>query len=104
MVLGFRTWRRQFPCFPLTSPLWGSTIDYNPRDQKIGYANVFMAMRPPWEQIAPSRRFGTGKSLTGGPFVQINYTFIGAVQGLHAFTARAYWEFFDRIGLYYQPN
>lgn len=89
--------------FPTNVATLGSTMDYNPRGQKISYADVFMAMRPPWQQVAPATT-RTGKALMGGPFVQINYTFVGGSQGLHAFTARAYWEFFDRIGLYYQPN
>jgi len=46
----------------------------------------------------------TGKALTGGPFLQVSYNFIGSQQGYHQFFARAYWELFDRLGLYYQPN
>jgi hypothetical protein len=78
-------------------------MDYNPRDQKISYADVYMAVRPPWQEL-PTTTTRTGRSLTGGPFLQVNYTFIGGSQGLHGFSARAYWEFFDRIGLYYQPD
>lgn len=89
--------------FPTNIATMGSTIDYNPRDQKIGYADVFMAMRPFWEVMSPTNS-GRGRALTGGPFIQINYSFIGGNQGLHQFSARAYWEFFDRIGLYYQPS
>ena len=88
---------------PTSVTNFGATMDYNPRDQKISYANVYMAVRPFWQQL-PTPTTRTGRSLTGGPFVQINYTFIGGSQGLHGFSARAYWEFFDRIGLYYQPD
>lgn len=90
--------------FPTNVATFGSTIDYNPRDQRIGSADVFMAMRPPWEQMAPATNTRTGRALTGGPFIQIDYSFIGGSQGLHQFSARAYWEFFDRLGLYYQPS
>jgi LPS-assembly protein len=89
--------------FPTSVATLGSTMDYNPRDQKIGYANVFVAMRPFWETMSPTNS-GRGRALTGGPFIQVNYSFIGGNQGLHQFSARAYWEFFDRLGLYYQPS
>jgi len=89
---------------PTNIASFGSTIDYNPHDQKMDAATIFMAVRPPWERIAPATTTRTGRAMTGGPFVQMDYNFIGGSQGLHSFSARAYWEFFDRIGLYYQPS
>ncbi len=89
--------------FPTQVASFGSTVDYNPRDQKIAYATADMTLRPPWEKISPTTG-RSGRALTGGPFLQVSYNFIGSQQGYHQFFARAYWELFDRLGLYYQPN
>jgi len=90
--------------FPTKVASFGSTIDYNPHGKKMDAVGVFMALRPPWEQLAPSTVTRSGRAMTGGPFVQIDYNFVSSSQALHQFSARAYWEFFDRIGLYYQPS
>ncbi len=89
--------------FPTQVASFGSTVDYNPRGQKITYATADMTLRPPWEKLAPTTG-RSGRALIGGPFLQISYNFIGSQQGYHQFVARAYWELFDRLGLYYQPT
>jgi LPS-assembly protein len=87
--------------FPTSIASFGSAVGYNPQSERITAANVYLTARPPWAvNTAPSLYMG--RAVTG-PFLQIMYNFVGGDAASQTFEARAYYELFDRIGVYYSP-
>ncbi len=86
--------------FPTSLASFGSSVGYNPQGERITAANVYMTLRPPW--VSTQQSLYMGRAATG-PFMQIMYNFVGGNAASHTFEARAYYELFDRIGVYYNP-
>jgi LPS-assembly protein len=87
--------------FPTRIAMLGSQTGYNAQEEKITYANVYLSLSPPWATSSRPSLY-MGRALEA-PFLQIMYNFVGGNAASHTFAARAYYEFFDRIGLYYAP-
>jgi hypothetical protein len=51
----------------------------------------------------PVQQARLGRAYTGGPYLQVSYSFIGGRNAVQQVSGRAYYEFFDRLGLYYEP-
>jgi LPS-assembly protein len=81
----------------------GGQAGYSSTDRKLGNASFYLNLRPPWEEVKMPR-IATGRELVGGSFLQIGYNFIGGRVSAEAVTIRAYYEMFDRLGLYYAPS
>jgi LPS-assembly protein len=89
--------------FPTNVASMGSQVAYSPSERKVTYSSIYLNLRPPWEQLkAP--KLSMGRSLAGGSFVQIAYNFFGGRFTSESVLIRAYYEMFDRVGLYYAPN
>ncbi|HXR37236.1 MAG TPA: LPS assembly protein LptD [Candidatus Binataceae bacterium] len=89
--------------FPSTYASVGSMTDFNPNTRQFAGETVFLALRPPWVQPAPVQQQRLGRSYQGGPYLQVNYSFVGGRTAVQQISGRAYYEFFDRIGFYYEP-
>ncbi len=89
--------------FPTTYASLGSFTDFNPNTRQFAGETVFLALRPPWYQPAPEHQQRLGRAYTGGPYLQLNYAFVGGRNAVQQISGRAYYEFFDRLGLYYEP-
>ncbi|HEY2664203.1 MAG TPA: LPS assembly protein LptD, partial [Candidatus Binataceae bacterium] len=89
--------------FPNNIVSLGGLTDYSSTDRKLSSASVYLNLRPPWEELKMPR-LATGRELVGGSFLQIGYTFIGGRVSAEAISIRAYYEMFDRFGLYYAPS
>ncbi|MFI5352592.1 MAG: LPS-assembly protein LptD [Candidatus Binatales bacterium] len=86
--------------FPTSIASFGSGVGYNPQSERITGANVNLTLRPPW--VATQQSLYMGRAATG-PFLEIAYNFVGGNAASQAFSARVYYELFDRIGVYYAP-
>ena len=89
--------------YPSTYVAVGSMTDFNPNTRQFAGETVFLALRPPWVAPKPAQQQRLGRAYTGGPYLQVNYAFVGGRAGVQQISGRAYYEFFDRIGLYYEP-
>jgi hypothetical protein len=89
--------------YPTTYLSLGSFTDFNPNTRQFAGETVFLAFRPPWVKPEPQRQERLGRAYTGGPYLQLNYAFVGGRTAVQQIGGRAYYEFFDRIGLYYEP-
>ena len=89
--------------FPNNVISLGGQTDYSSSERKLSSASVYLSLRPPWEEIKMPR-LATGRELVGGSFLQIGYTFIGGRVSAEAISIRAYYEMFDRFGLFYAPT
>jgi lipopolysaccharide assembly outer membrane protein LptD (OstA) len=85
--------------FPTTIAQFGSSLGYNPDSERITFANVYLALRPPWAKPSP---LYMGRAVAG-PFLEISYNFVGGNNAAQTFSARAYYELFDRLGIFYAP-
>lgn len=84
--------------------LWlGEYSDFNPNTRQFAGQNVFLVVRPPWA-AAPRNRAFLGRAFIGGPYLQLNYLFIGGRTGVQQISGRLYYEFFKRLGIYYEPS
>jgi len=90
--------------YPTTYASIGSTTDFNPNTRQFAGQTVFLALRPPWVQPHPTQQQRLGRAYTGGPYIQVDYSFVGGRTAVQQIGGRAYYEFFDRIGLYYEPS
>lgn len=90
--------------YPTTYASLGSFTDFNPNTRQFAGETVFMALRPPWYHPEPQQQQRLGRAYTGGPYLQLNYSFVGGRTAVQQIGGRAYYEFFDRIGLYYEPS
>jgi LPS-assembly protein len=89
--------------FPSTYASVGSMTDFNPNTRQFAGETLFLALRPPWVRPAPVQQQRLGRAYSGGPYLQVNYSFVAGRTGVQQISGRAYYEFFDRIGLYYEP-
>jgi LPS-assembly protein len=90
--------------FPTTYASLGSFTDFNPNTKQFAGETMFLAVRPPWSQPEQVQQTRLGRAYTGGPYIQINYAFVGGRTAVEQIGGRAYYEFFNRIGLYYEPS
>jgi LPS-assembly protein len=100
-----------FTLFPTSVVSFGSQFAYDPRTQPgISYASVELNLQPPWN--SNESRLYMGKALQGS-FLQASYNYVrshNAVQSgtarnsVEFFALRAYYDLFDRMGLYFAPN
>jgi hypothetical protein len=90
--------------FPTTYASIGSFTQFNPDTKQFAGETMFLALRPPWVTPQPVQQTRLGRAYTGGPYIQLNYAFIGGRTAVEEIGGRAYYEFFDRIGLYYEPS
>jgi lipopolysaccharide assembly outer membrane protein LptD (OstA) len=89
--------------FPTTYAWLGEYTDFNPNTTQIAGQTVFLAFRPPWVETKAPQQQRLGRAFTGGPYVQVNYAYVGGRTAVQQISGRAYYEFFDRLGLYYEP-
>lgn len=92
-----------FSVFPSTYLSAGSATDFNPNTRQFAGETAFFAIRPPWVSPAPVQQTRLGRAYTGGPYLQVEYAFVGGRTAVQQISGRAYYEFFDRLGLYYEP-
>jgi hypothetical protein len=90
--------------FPSVWASVGSSTDFNPNTKQFAGETVFLAFRPPWVAPEPVEQSRLGRAYTGGPFFQVDYAFVGGRTSVQQISGRAYYEFFNRIGLYYEPS
>ncbi len=86
--------------FPTSVASFGSQIGYSVQDRRITNAGVNLLVRPPWVNTGPSLYMGRA---VAGPFLQVEYNFVGYNGASQTFAARVYYELFDRLGVYYGP-
>ncbi len=89
--------------YPTAYASLGSYTDFNPNTRQFAGETVFVAFRPPWVQPPTIQQQRLGRAYTGGPYFQLNYSFVGGRTAVQQISGRAYYEFFDRLGLYYEP-
>jgi LPS-assembly protein len=90
--------------YPTTYASLASYTDFNPNTRQFAGETISFALRPPWVKAQPAtQQQRMGRAYVGGPYIQVNYAFIGGRNGVQQVSGRAYYEFFDRIGLYYEP-
>lgn len=89
--------------FPTDLASLGSQVGYNPRERRISSANVYLNLRPPWETNV-KQRLSMGRAMIGGSFLQLGYNFAAGRVSTHGLLIRAYYQLFDRLGVYYAPN
>ena len=89
--------------YPTSYASLASYTDFNPNTRQFAGETVSVALRPPWVQTQPTHQQRLERAYTGGPYIQLSYAFIGARNGVQQISGRAYYEFFDRVGLYYEP-
>ena len=89
--------------FPSTYASIGSQTDFNPNTRQFAGETLFFAVRPPWVAPAPVQQQRLGRAYTGGPYLQVSYAFVGGRTSVQQISGRAYYEFFDRLGFYYEP-
>lgn len=85
--------------------LWlGEYSDFNPNTRQFAGQNVFLVVRPPWVSAAPRKRAFLGRAFIGGPYLQLNYLYIGGRNAVEQISGRMYYELFKRLGVYYEPS
>ena len=89
--------------YPTTYASLASYTDFNPNTRQFAGETITFALRPPWVKPKPVQQTRLGRAYTGGPYIQVNYSFIGGRTAVEQLSGRAYYEFFDRIGLYFEP-
>jgi LPS-assembly protein len=89
--------------YPTTYASLASFTDFNPNTRQFAGETVTFAVRPPWVKPKPVQQARLGRAYTGGPYLQVSYSFIGGRNAVQQVSGRAYYEFFDRLGLYYEP-
>jgi LPS-assembly protein len=90
--------------FPSIYASLGSVTDFNPNTKQFAGQTFFFAVRPPWVAPEPVEQSRMGRAYLGGPFLQVDYAFVGGRTSVQEISGRAYYEFFDRVGLYYEPS
>ncbi len=102
----------RFTLFPTSVVSFGSQFAYDPRNNPgISLATIEMNLQPPWNKNVQTLYMG--KALTGS-FMQVSYNYVRSANTVEfvgtsrnasqSFTMRAYYDFLDRIGLYFAPN
>ena len=95
--------------FPTNIWSMGGQVGYSPQESNIAYASMFLNFQPWWLNNRPKLYMGRAEA---GSFLQFSYNYIGpgpqARPGINAnysqfAVLRAYYELFDRLGLYYAP-
>ncbi len=89
--------------FPSTYASIGTQTDFNPNTRQFAGETLFFAVRPPWVAPAPVQQQRLGRAYTGGPYLEVSYAFVGGRTSVQQISGRAYYEFFDRLGFYYEP-
>ncbi len=91
----------------------GGDIGLSPTERNISYSTVFLTFEPPWTNNTTN--IYMGKALVGS-FLQLAYNYIGpgpnagiGTPGINAalfefMTLRAYYDVFDRLGLFFAPS
>jgi lipopolysaccharide export system protein LptA len=82
----------------------GTETDFNPSTRQFAGETLFFAIRPPWVESQPIQQTHLGRAYTGGSYFQINYAYVSGSSAVEQISGRAYYEFFNRIGLYYEPS
>jgi LPS-assembly protein len=80
-----------------------SITDFNPNTEQFRAETISVAFRPPWVAPPSAQQMRMGRAYAGGPYFQLNYAFVGGRTAVEQISGTAYYEFFDRLGLYYQP-
>src|SRR5579875_1925624 len=80
-----------------------SVTDFNPNTEQFRAETISLAFRPPWVAPPTTQQMRMGRAYSGGPYFQLNYAFIGGRTAVEQISGTAYYEFFDRLGLYYSP-
>lgn len=95
--------------FPTNVWSMGGEVGYSPQESAIRSASVYLNFQPWWTKNRPNLYMGRAEA---GSFLQLNYTYIGpgpeARPGINAnysqfIILRAYYDLFDRLGVYYAP-
>lgn len=89
--------------FPTDLASFGSQVGYNPNKRQISNADVYFSVRPPWEAHI-KQRLSMGRAMIGGSFLQLGYNFVHGRVSTNGLFIRAYYELFNRIGVYYAPS
>jgi LPS-assembly protein len=80
-----------------------SVTDFNPNTRQFAAETVSLAFRPPWVPPPGIQQLRMGRAYMGGPYFELDYAYVAGRTAVEQISGRAYYEFFDRLGLYYQP-
>lgn len=96
--------------FPTRVWSMGGQLGYSPRTAGIHYASAYLSFQPWWTNNVSKLYFAKAET---GSFLQLSYNYIapgpsakpGVNAGFSQFMAlRAYYDLFDRMGVYYAPS
>jgi LPS-assembly protein len=96
--------------FPTRVSAMGGQLGYAPQSNGIHYASAYLNFQPWWTRNVPKLYMGKAEA---GSFMQVSYDYIApgpsARPGVNAafsqfLTFRAYYDLFDRMGVYFAPS
>jgi LPS-assembly protein len=96
--------------FPTNVWSFGSQIGYQPKTDRLSYANAYLTFQPWWTQNRAKVYSGKAEE---GSFMQLSYGYIAPgptfTPGVNAnytqfAVLRTYYELFDRMGIYFAPS